>query len=198
MGDLAGTRAFFGPRAAGWERKFPDDGPRYRQAVRDLAPPVGGAVADVACGTGRALPELRDAVGPDGAVFGVDVTAEMLAEAVALGRDKAATLVLADAMRLPFAPGSLDAVFVAGLFSHLTDANGGLVELARVIRPGGRIAIFHPIGRAALAARHGRELSTEDFRAAPNIRAALANTGWHTDSVEDGEDRYLVLASRTA
>jgi len=61
MSDIDRTRKFFGPRAAGWETRFPDDGPRYRQAVVELAPPVGGVVADVACGTGRALPELRSA-----------------------------------------------------------------------------------------------------------------------------------------
>ncbi|WP_236792685.1 class I SAM-dependent methyltransferase [Amycolatopsis sp. GM8] len=195
-GDLAATRAFFGPRAAGWEIKFPDDGPRYRQAVADLAPPAGGAVADVACGTGRALPELRDAVGPNGTVLGIDVTAEMLAEAVACGRDEIATLVLADATRLPLPTGRLDAVFAAGLLAHLADPDAGLAELARVCRPGGRLAVFHPIGRAALARRHGHELSTEDLRAEPNIRAALGRTGWHCDSVDDGEDRYLVLATR--
>ncbi|MTD56236.1 class I SAM-dependent methyltransferase [Amycolatopsis pithecellobii] len=195
-GDLAATRAFFGPRAAGWEAKFPGDGPRYRQAVAELAPPAGGAVADVACGTGRALPELRDAVGAGGAVFGVDVTAEMLAEAAARGRDKVATLVLADAMRLPFPTGRLDAVFAAGLLAHLGDPLAGLAELARVCRPGGRLAVFHPLGRAALARRHGRELSTEDIRAEPNIRAALAGAGWHCDSVDDGDERYLALATR--
>ncbi|TNC24892.1 class I SAM-dependent methyltransferase [Amycolatopsis alkalitolerans] len=194
--DLAATRAFFGPRAAEWEIKFPDDAPRYRQAVAELAPPVGGAVADIACGTGRALPELRDAVGPGGAVFGIDVTVEMLAEAAARGRDKLATLVLADAMRLPFPTARLDALFAAGLLAHLADPRAGLAELARVCRPGGRLAVFHPIGRAALARRQGRELSADDLRAEPNIRAALAATGWHCDSVDDGEDRYLVLATR--
>src|SRR5438874_9038152 len=81
MSDAAGTRAFFGPRAAGWEIRFPDDGPAYRRAVAELAPPSGGAVADVGCGTGRALPELRAAVGETGTVIGLDLTVEMLAEA---------------------------------------------------------------------------------------------------------------------
>jgi hypothetical protein len=56
--------------------------------------------------------------------------------------------------------------------------------------------VFHPIGRAALAHRQGRELSADDLRAEPRIRAALHETGWHCDSVDDGADRYLVLATR--
>ncbi|GAA3796110.1 class I SAM-dependent methyltransferase [Amycolatopsis tucumanensis] len=192
---LAATRAFFGPRAATWELKFPDDGPRYRRAVADLAPPAGGVVADIACGTGRALPELRDAVGPGGTVLGVDVTPEMLAEAAARGRHRVAALLLGDALHLPFRTGALDAVFAAGLVSHLPDPVDGLRELARVCRPGGRLALFHPVGRAALARRQGRELTPDDLRAEPNIRAALTAAGWRLDDIDDGEDRYLVLAT---
>jgi SAM-dependent methyltransferase len=193
MSDIARTRAFFGPRAAGWETRFPDDGPLYRQAVFELAPPVGGAVADVACGTGRALPELRAAVGPAGNLIGFDLTVEMLAEAKRLGRGG---LVLADALRLPLADGVLDAVFAAGLLPHLLDPVAGLIELARVSRVGARLALFHPIGRPALARRHGHEADPSDIRAEPHIRAALGSSGWVCESVYDGDDRYLVLASR--
>jgi SAM-dependent methyltransferase len=193
--DIAATRAFFGPRAAGWEIRFPDDGPRNREAVAELNPPVGGVVVDVACGTGRALPELRAAVGADGIVVGIDVTQEMLTEATARGRDRVAALVMADALRLPLPTGRLDAVFAAGLVPHLAEPLAGLAELARVCRPGGRLALFHPIGRAALARKHGREPTDDDMRAAPRIQAALNATGWNCDMVDDGEDRYLVLAT---
>lgn len=193
---IASTRAFFAPRAAGWEVRFPDDGPRYARAVADLGPPVGGTVLDAACGTGRALPALRAAVGPAGTVVGVDLTAEMLAEAARRGRNSVAALLLADAMTLPLATGSLDAVFAAGLLPHLADPVSGLRELARVCRPGGRLAVFHPVGRATLARRHGREPDPEDILSEARVRAALEGAGWRCDVVEDAEDRYLVLAVR--
>ncbi|HVS44698.1 MAG TPA: class I SAM-dependent methyltransferase [Candidatus Dormibacteraeota bacterium] len=194
--DIASTRAFFAPRAAGWEDRFPDDGPSYERAVDELEPPEGGKVLDAACGTGRALPALRAAVGPAGTVVGVDLTAEMLAEAGRRGRGAVAALVLADAMKLPLAAGSLDAVFAAGLLPHLGDPVAGLAELARVCRRGGRLALFHPIGRTTLARRHGHEPDPEDIRSVARIREALARTGWRCDSVDDADDRYLVLATR--
>lgn len=195
-GGSAATRAFFGPRAAGWEDRFPDDGPRYRQAVVELALPRGAAVADVGCGTGRALPELRAAVGPDGTVLGIDLTPEMLADATRRGRRDAATLLLGDAIRLPLVTGCLGAVFTAGLVSHLPDPVAGLAELRRVCGPGGRLALFHPVGRVALARRQGRELRADDLRAPGRIRSVLAAAGWRVDSVDDAADRYLVLATR--
>jgi SAM-dependent methyltransferase len=190
------TREFFGARAGRWETTFPDDGPLFEAAIAELAPPSGGVVLDVGCGSGRALPPLRAAVGPDGQVVGLDVTPEMLAEASRRGRRAVASLVLGDAQRLPFAAGTFDACLAAGLISHLADPVLGLRELARACRPGARLALFHPVGRASLAARHGREPDPDDLRAEPQIRAALADAGWVCASVDDGEQRYLVLAVR--
>jgi SAM-dependent methyltransferase len=190
------TQAFFGPRAAGWEQRFPDDAPRYARAVAELAPISGGAVLDAACGTGRAIPPLRAAVGSAGTVIAIDLTPEMLTEAVRHGRERDAHLVLADVARLPLADGSLDAVFAAGLIPHLSDPVSGLRELARVCRQGARLALFHPIGRVALAKRHGHSPGPDDIRSEPHIRAALANAGWRPELVDDADDRYLVLAAR--
>jgi ubiquinone/menaquinone biosynthesis C-methylase UbiE len=129
-------------------------------------------------------------------VVGVDVTPEMLGEAQRRHAGAWSGLVLADVLRLPFVAGAFDAVFAAGLISHLPDPEAGLAELARVCRGGGRLAMFHPTGRAALARRQGYELTADDIRAEPNIRAALDRAGWDCTDVEDGEDRYLVLATR--
>lgn len=194
--EIAATRAFFGPRAASWEDRFPDDDPAYRQAVADLGVVAGGAVADVACGTGRALPWLRAAVGATGTVLGVDVTVEMLAEAARRGRHPLAALVVADAAALPIATAGLDGVFAAGLIPHLADPVAGLAELARVCRPGARLALFHPVGRAALAKRRGHDIDPSDVRAEPAIRIALVAAGWRCEQVDDSADRYLTLAVR--
>jgi hypothetical protein len=64
------TRAFFAPRAASWEERFPGDDPAYAAAVADLGLRAGQTALDAGCGTGRALPHLRRAVGPGGVVLG--------------------------------------------------------------------------------------------------------------------------------
>ncbi|AJT62726.1 Malonyl-[acyl-carrier protein] O-methyltransferase [Streptomyces lydicus] len=190
------VRAFFGPRAANWDTKFPGDGPAFTWGVAALRLQEGDRVLDAGCGTGRALPALRAAVGPRGTVLGVDLTPEMLREAERAGRDRYAGLLLADVTRLPLPDGALDAVFAAGLVSHLTDLADGLAELARTVRPGGRLALFHPIGRAALAARQGRQITPGDLRAEPNLRPVLAGSGWDLIRYVDEDPRYLALAVR--
>lgn len=194
--DHTHVQEFFTARAADWDSRFPDDGPAYAAAVRDLGLREGDRVLDAGCGTGRALTPLRAAVGPSGVVVGADLTPAMLEAAVRAGRDRHGQLVLADVAALPLRSESLDAVFGAGLIAHLPRPAENLRELARVVRPGGTLALFHPIGRAALAARQGRQITPEDLRAEPNLRPLLAGSGWRMTSYVDENDRFLALAVR--
>ncbi|USQ86807.1 class I SAM-dependent methyltransferase [Streptomyces phaeoluteigriseus] len=194
--DHTHVQEFFTPRAADWDSRFPDDGPAYAAAVAELGLREGDRVLDAGCGTGRALPPLRGAVGASGVVVGADLTPAMLEAAVRAGRDRDGWLLLADVSALPLRSGSLDAVFAAGLVAHLPDPARNLRELARVVRPGGVLALFHPIGRAALAARQGRRITPDDLRAEPNLRALLAGSGWRMMSYVDEDARFLALAAR--
>ncbi|MBK3572711.1 class I SAM-dependent methyltransferase [Streptomyces sp. MBT65] len=194
--DHTHVQEFFGARAADWDSRFPDDGPAYAAAVAELGLRDGDRVLDAGCGTGRALPPLRAAVGRSGVVVGADLTPAMLEAAVRAGRDRDGRLLIADVAALPLRSESLDAVFAAGLIAHLPQPEENLRELARVVRAGGTLALFHPIGRAALAARQGRQITPNDLRAEPNLRPLLAGSGWRMTSYADEDARFLALAVR--
>jgi SAM-dependent methyltransferase len=193
---LAETRAFFACRAATWDTKFGDDLPAYAAAVAEAGLPRGGVVIDVGCGTGRVLPALRDAVGSVGAVIALDVTPEMLLAARPASEAAQAGLVLADARALPFADASADGVFAAGLVNHLPDPEAGLRELARVTKAGGVLVLFHPSGRAAIAARHGRALSADEPLSEEPLRRSAQAAGWRLTAYDDAPHRFFALATR--
>jgi SAM-dependent methyltransferase len=195
---LTETRAFFACRAATWDTKFGDDQPSYAAAIAQAQIADGGVVIDLGCGTGRALAPLRHAVGPVGAVIAIDVTPQMLSQARPASTEASAALVLADARSLPLANACADAVFAAGLVNHLPDAHAGLREFARVTRPGGLLVLFHPSGRAALAARHGRPMSPDEPLAEGPLRRAAQATGWRLTGYDDAADRFFAVAVRAA
>jgi len=110
-----------------------------RRTVRAAAVPRGGLVVDVCCGTG----DLALAFERAGArVVGVDFTPEMLQ--LALPKRGTAGVVFAqgDALCLPLADASADAASVAFGLRNLADPQAGLREMARVVRPGGRVLVL--------------------------------------------------------
>jgi SAM-dependent methyltransferase len=80
--------------------------------------------------------------------------------------------------------------------THLPDPDLVLTELARVTVPDGRLVLFHPSGRAALAARHGRRLRQDDLLAPDPLRRLLDRTGWSLARYDDGHDHFLAIAGR--
>ncbi|MFI4992848.1 MAG: ubiquinone/menaquinone biosynthesis methyltransferase [Solirubrobacterales bacterium] len=115
--------------------------PRWRRALVDAVAPVAGEkVLDVATGTGMVAEELRRRA--DCRVVGIDQSAEMLAGAKArfAGEGNSVELVQGQAEELPFADASFDALTFTYLLRYVDDPKATVSELARVVRPGGRVA----------------------------------------------------------
>jgi demethylmenaquinone methyltransferase / 2-methoxy-6-polyprenyl-1,4-benzoquinol methylase len=110
------------------------DQPWRRRTVRALALPPGAVVLDLACGTG-ALGELAQRAGYR--VVGADMSAGMLA-----GRSPGSPALQSDAAALGIADGSFDGVVCGYALRNFTDLAASLAEAARVLRPGGRIAVL--------------------------------------------------------
>ena len=134
--------------------------------VLDLAAPLAGErVLDAACGTGVVARLAAERVGPDGHVVGLDLNPGMLAVAAGLPVNGAPTgWVQADAGHLPFGDRSFEVVCCQLGLQYVPDRAATLVEMARVLGPGGRLAamvwrqIEHSPGFAVLAEALDRHL----------------------------------------
>jgi demethylmenaquinone methyltransferase / 2-methoxy-6-polyprenyl-1,4-benzoquinol methylase len=114
---------------------------RWRARAADLAALAPGDRAlDVACGTGDLAIELARRVGPSGEVVGSDFSEAMLERA----REKSAAVrwEWANALELPYPDGAFDAATVGFGARNFSDLDRGLAELARVVRPGGRVVVL--------------------------------------------------------
>ena len=117
---------------------------RERAAERtELGP--GDSALDVCCGTGDLALELSGRVAPEGRVVGCDFSEPMLD----LAREKAAARGVsgvrfewADALELPYDGERFDAVTVGFGVRNLADRDRGLREMARVLKPGGRLVVL--------------------------------------------------------
>ena len=94
---------------------------------------------DVGCGTGAAV---RRAAGRVERAVGVDLSEAMVARARDLaGADAGAEFVVGDSERLPFADGEFTALLCTTSFHHYPHPDTAVAEMARVLEPGGRVAI---------------------------------------------------------
>ena len=110
---------------------------RWRKlAVAEVVWP-GDRVLDACCGTGDLAVEAERR---GGRVVGLDFSERMLERA--RGKSGAIEWVQGDALALPFADGEFDAATVGFGVRNLADLEGGLRELARVVRPGGKLAVL--------------------------------------------------------
>jgi SAM-dependent methyltransferase len=114
--------------------------PELREAIAGLGLRPGMRVLDAGCGTGEALRWLCDAVAPLGTVVGMDLAAAHVSAARA-GASGQVLVLQADVRRPPLAPRSFDLVWSVNTINHLREPLAGLVILAGLLRPGGRIAL---------------------------------------------------------
>jgi demethylmenaquinone methyltransferase / 2-methoxy-6-polyprenyl-1,4-benzoquinol methylase len=110
---------------------------RWRRRAAEAVVRPGDRVLDVCCGSGDLAIAAHEA---GGEVTGVDFSERMLERA--RRKEPSITWVEADALALPFAAGSFDAVTIGFGLRNLRDAAAGLAELRRVLRKGGRVSVL--------------------------------------------------------
>ena len=115
-----------------------------RRAVDRANVGPGSDALDICCGTGDLALELRRRIGPDGRVAGCDFSGPMLEQARRKSGDEGLPVEFgwADALELPYGDESFDAVTIGFGARNLADLEQGLSEMARVLRPGGRLVIL--------------------------------------------------------
>jgi SAM-dependent methyltransferase len=115
--------------------------PLGRQAMAALKPAPGERILDIGCGAGQTSLELAQAVGPGGAVLGVDLSEPLLA----IARRRSAgvrglDVAQGDAQTFAFEPAAYDGAFSRFGVMFFADPPAAFANVRRALKPGGRLA----------------------------------------------------------
>ena len=193
--------AFFDRHAPKWDTYGPP--PEHTKARLEALLPAlgleaGHDVLEVGCGTGQVTGWLEGVVRP-GRVTAVDFSPAMID--AARQRGIAASFVLADVCGVPLGIARFDVAFCMHVFPHFRDAAAALSNIARTLKPSGRLVVLHLIGRAQINHVHhhaGGPVSEDRLPDGNHWALMLEKVGLRLLEVRDEEDLFLLTATRDA
>jgi ubiquinone/menaquinone biosynthesis C-methylase UbiE len=141
------------PSACPYSQRFWVEAPHpfiTRARLREVLRPAGGErVLEIGPGTGYYTLEIAEWVGPEGAVEIFDIQQEMLDHTLRRAGERGIanlTATRGDAVSLPYEDDSCDAVVLVTVLGEIADGDAALREIARVLRPGGRLVVGELFG----------------------------------------------------
>lgn len=196
-------REYFDHLADQWDDFYETDRvrPLLVEGLRALAVDPAEQVIDLGCGTGVLLGCLLDHLGPEGRVRAVDFSPRMIEKARAKYPDDRVEFLVADAARIPVPDASVDRVVCFSAWPHFPDPQAVIRELLRVLKPGGRLHVWHADSREKINDIHKNahhSVHHDVLEAADLLCDRMCREGLVIEDRRDDREAYLVTARKEA
>ena len=196
-------REYFDDLANRWDDFYETDRvrPLLVDGLRRLAVDPVEQVIDLGCGTGALLGCLLEHLGPEGRVHAVDFSPRMIEKAKAKHHDDRVSFLVADASRIPVPNASMDRVLCFSAWPHFPDPDAVIKELLRLLRPGGRLHVWHVDSREKIndIHKHANAAVHHDIlEPADQLSNRMRSVGLAVEDQHDDQETYLITARKEA
>ena len=153
----------------------------------------GATVLDVGSGTGIMVPLIRKY--EPARIYACDLSSAMLGQ---LSKNYSyAETILGDVRDLDLPDGSLDVVFVNACYPNIVDKATAFSNISRMLRPGGRLVISHPLGKSFIEViKKSTPFPLDDFPERADAEALLRAFGFAIKDFFDEPELYLLVAKK--
>jgi demethylmenaquinone methyltransferase/2-methoxy-6-polyprenyl-1,4-benzoquinol methylase len=159
---------------------------------------TGMKVLEPGCGTGRLTRVLYDRLGSSGHIVSMDISKKMVEASLRKANWKSRVeVVCASVEDYSLPPQAFDAVICHQVFPHFDDRVKALSVFAAILKPLGRLAIFHFINSSQINDLHRKaHRAVMDDLMPPEdaMRSMLYSAGFQVDILEDDENGYLLIS----
>jgi ubiquinone/menaquinone biosynthesis C-methylase UbiE len=165
----------------GWKGRLHHEISDRTAALATASVPSPQWVLDVGCGTGYLTRVLASQYPDAEELAGIDAAPRMIKAAKKFPEDDRLKFAVGVAEQLPYPDNAIDLVVSTTSFDHWTDQQAGLIECARVLRPGGRLVLVDQFSRwlipTLITTRRGKA-RTKDRATRLLLRAGFCNLQW--------------------
>lgn len=147
---------FFDETSKSWDNQVPElnGNPIFEEWFSQVGFKAEDNVIDFGCGTGRLIPRIWDKIKPDGKIFAVDISNEMLNVAKKKYPNIPAKYICETPDSLPIPDETIDVVLMLSIFPHLHDPEKELKQISSKLKKNGELWIAHIQSRSAINDLH--------------------------------------------
>jgi len=170
-----------------------------QEGLRTFGVDFDERVVDLGCGTGVLLGCLLEHLGTKGRVHAVDFAPRMIARAREKHPDERVGFLVADAGAVPLPDGSVDRVVCFSAWPHFPDPEAVILEMRRILKPGGRLHVWHTSSRDKINDIHKnvhQAVCRDMLEPADRLARRMRRAGFSIEDQRDDADAYLVTARK--
>lgn len=188
---------FFDGIAYKWDEIAKHDSKKIESVLEALEIKSSGSILDIGTGTGVLIPFLIGRLDRSGSITAIDISARMLEVAKSKYDNSQVKFIKADFMEAE-PEEAFDIVLCYSCFPHLGDSRAAVKKILKVLKKGGKLAIFHSEGREKINRIHRNiddSVKQDNLPAAEELKSVIEAEGGKVVHIEDSNEKYVVIAA---
>lgn len=191
------NESFFDSIAYKWDEIAIHDSNKIESVLESLEIKRSDSILDIGTGTGVLIPFLIDRLDWSGSITAMDISSRMLEIAKSKNGNDQVKFIKLDFMEAE-PEGVFDVVLCYSCFPHLGDRIIAVKKMLKVLKKGGKLAIFHTESREKINLIHRNmddSVKQDSLPIAEELKSVVEAEGGKVINIEDSDEKYVVIAT---